>query len=79
MSFSSGIDNLIKDVDKLEKKLGGDNAIQDPPTTGFIVPPTPGADGNGLPYTKIPSNKANLTVKRNIITWFVPEFGTVNM
>ena len=45
---------------------------------GFLLPSTFSADGNGLPYTKVPSNK-NGQIKRNIITWFVPEFGVARM
>jgi hypothetical protein len=45
---------------------------------GFQVPATFQADGNGLPYTKVPSYKPAV-LKRNIITWYVPQFGTVRM
>lgn len=45
---------------------------------GFTVPPAYSADGNGLPYTKVPSNRES-GFKRNIITWFIPEFGLVRM
>lgn len=45
---------------------------------GFTVPPVYSADGNGLPYTKVPSDRES-GFKRNIITWFVPEFGLVRM
>ena len=45
---------------------------------GFQVPATFQADGNGLPYTKVPSYKQG-TLHRNIITWYVPQFGTVRM
>lgn len=45
---------------------------------GFLLPSTFSADGNGLPYTKVPSYTAG-QIKRNIITWFVPEFGIVRM
>lgn len=45
---------------------------------GFLVPSTFSPDGNGLPFTKVPSNKP-AQLKRNIITWFVPEFGIVRM
>lgn len=45
---------------------------------GFTVPPSFSSDGNSLPYGKVPSlNKAQFN--RNIITWFVPEFGIVRM
>ncbi len=45
---------------------------------GFMLPSTFSADGNGLPYQKVPSFNSG-QIKRNIITWFVPEFGTVKM
>ncbi len=45
---------------------------------GFLLPASFSADGNGLPYTKVPSFRAG-QIKRNIITWFVPEFGIVRM
>jgi len=45
---------------------------------GFLVPATFSADQNGLPYTQVPSYKQS-QLHRNIITWFVPQFGTVKM
>lgn len=45
---------------------------------GFLLPATYSADGNGLPYTQVPSNKPSQQ-KRNIITWFIPQFGIVRM
>jgi hypothetical protein len=45
---------------------------------GFLVPATFSADQNGLPYTQVPSYKPS-KLHRNIITWFVPQFGTVKM
>lgn len=45
---------------------------------GFMLPSTFSADGNGLPYAKTPSYNHG-RIRRNIITWFVPEFGTVRM
>jgi len=45
---------------------------------GFMLPSTFSADGNGLPYTKVSSFNAG-QIKRNIITWFIPEFGIVRM
>lgn len=45
---------------------------------GFTVPASFSSDGNSLPYGKVPSlNKGQFN--RNIITWFVPEFGIVRM
>lgn len=45
---------------------------------GFLLPATFSADGTGLPFNKVPSNKAS-QMKRNIMTWFIPEFGIVRM
>lgn len=45
---------------------------------GFNLPSSPSADGNGLPYSKI-ANKKDYELKRNIISWFVPEFGIIKM
>lgn len=45
---------------------------------GFSVPAAFSADGNGLPYTKVPAYR-NAKLRRNIITWFVPQFGIVRM
>lgn len=47
-------------------------------SNGFLVSSTPSADGNGLPFSKI-APQLNAQIKRNIITWFVPQFGTVRM
>lgn len=47
-------------------------------SNGFLVSSTPSADGNGLPFTKIPPGVGG-QISRNIITWFVPQFGTVRM
>lgn len=45
---------------------------------GFLLPSTFSADANGLPFNKVPSNKPS-QLKRNIVTWFVPEFGIIRM
>lgn len=47
-------------------------------SSGFNASSTPSADGNGLPYTKI-TPEVDSVITRNIITWFVPQFGTVRM
>lgn len=45
---------------------------------GFAVGSTPSDSGNTLPFTSItPLVDAQIT--RNIITWFVPQYGTVQM
>jgi len=45
---------------------------------GFLLPASYNADGNGLPYNKVNSHRPS-QIKRNIITWFVPQFGIVRM
>jgi hypothetical protein len=45
---------------------------------GFLLPPTYSSDGNGLPYNNVPDNRP-AKLHRNIITWFIPQFGIVRM
>lgn len=45
---------------------------------GFTVPPTYSSDGNGLPYNQVANSRTG-NLNRNIITWFVPQFGTIRM
>ena len=45
---------------------------------GFSLPASYSADGNGLPYNQVPSQR-DAKARRNIITWFVPQFGIVRM
>lgn len=51
---------------------------QDFQRDGFIVPPIPNADGNGLPSSKVSSQRRGHS-KRNMVHWFVPEVGVINM
>lgn len=45
---------------------------------GFLIPATFEANGTGLPSSQVPSFRSG-QLKRNIISWFVPEFGVVQM
>jgi hypothetical protein len=45
---------------------------------GFIVPPIPSPSGDGLPSSKIPSQRTHRN-RRHIVHWFVPEVGVINM
>ena len=68
--FLNGAQKFLNQTDPLNKNnLGSD---------GFSVNSVPTADGNGLPYSKINTNREG-RIARNIITWFVPEFGIVKM
>lgn len=82
-SLESSAGDSIKFLNKQIDSLSGQNSMEKNQTDqfkndGFLLPATFSADGNGLPYTKVPSNKAGV-LKRNIITWFIPEFGVVRM
>jgi hypothetical protein len=56
------------------------SSISTPPfkSSGFGVAPIPSADGSGLPSSKTPSQLTG-QVQRNIMHWFVPEVGVINM
>lgn len=80
------LSDLIKGIDAVNNAL--DLTSNNNPLTqsqqdqfksdGFALPATFSADGNGLPYNKVPSYKSG-QLRRNVITWFVPEFGIVRM
>lgn len=76
------IDDEIDSIGITSSFLGnGINQNQNPNSftqNGFIVPPTPNADGNGLPSSKVSNSRIGAS-KRNIIHWFVPEIGIVKM
>lgn len=79
MALKDTIDTLNKAQDFLNQNnpLDSDKRNQFK-NDGFMLPSTFSADGNGLPYTKVPSFNSG-QIKRNIITWFIPEFGIVRM
>lgn|SRR5574337_933108 len=77
------LDSLTNGLSQAESTLNGANPITQQQlasfeSNGFLVTSTPSADGNGLPYSKITPNAVG-RLNRNIITWFVPQFGTVRM
>lgn len=45
---------------------------------GFIVPPVSTATGDGLPSSQTPAQQTHRN-KRNIIHWYVPQVGLINM
>lgn len=73
--------STIKALDSVQNAINNNNPLINQNNLnngGFGLTATPSADGNGLPYTKIASNR-DANMKRNIITWFIPEFGIVRM
>ncbi len=77
------LDSAVSAVSNAAATLNGSNPLTQSQlasfeSNGFLVASTPSADGNGLPFTKIAPGVAG-QITRNIITWFVPQFGTVRM
>ncbi len=77
------ISDLIKDVNSAQNFLNNNNPLTQNQSDqfksdGFLLPATFSADGTGLPSSKVGTYRDS-QLKRNIITWFVPEFGTVRM
>lgn len=77
------LDDLTNAINGVQNELNqNENPLNTTRNTfesdGFGVPPVYSADGNGLPYNKV-NSFAKGKIRRNIITWFVPEFGTVRM
>jgi hypothetical protein len=77
------INDLIGGLNTAQNFLNNNNPLNQNQlnqfkSDGFLLPATFSADGNGLPYSKVPSYRDS-QLKRNIITWFIPEFGIVRM
>lgn len=77
------LDGAVNGISNAISTLNGANPLTQSnlasfESNGFLVASTPSADGNGLPFTKIPTTVTS-QLSRNIITWFVPQFGTVRM
>jgi hypothetical protein len=78
-----GFDDIVSGVSDAVDFLNGANPLGQSQldqfkTDGFLLPATFSSDGNGLPSSKVTSYRDS-QLKRNIITWFVPEFGIVRM
>lgn len=77
------LDDLTNGVSQAQSALNNNlplnqNQQQSFKSDGFLLPATFSSDGSGLPFTKVPTYKPG-QLKRNIITWFVPQFGIVRM
>ena len=77
------INDLINDINSVQNAINGNTALNSDQVNkfksdGFLLPATFSADGNGLPSSKAGTYK-DAQFKRNIITWFVPQFGIVRM
>lgn len=77
------LDSAVSGINNLSATLNGANPLTQQQqasfqSNGFLVSSTPSADGNGLPYSKV-ATRLDAQIGRNIITWFVPQFGTVKM
>lgn len=77
------VQGLLNGLNSAQNFLNGNNPLTQSQqesfkSDGFLLPATFSADQNGLPYIQVPSYKPS-SLNRNIITWFVPQFGTVKM
>jgi len=77
------LDQALQGISGVQSSLNGSNPatqqqLASYQSNGFLVASTPEASGNGLPYTQIAPG-VSAQIRRNIITWFVPQFGTVEM
>lgn len=77
------LDSAINGISNAAATLNGANPLTQSnlasfESNGFLVASAPSSDGSGLPFSKI-SSAVNAKITRNIITWFVPQFGTVRM
>jgi len=79
MAFS--LDNIISSINSAQNTLNQatnplNGSLSNSP--GFNAPQLPEANGNGLPYSRIASGSDGV-IRRNIISWFVPQFGVAQM
>lgn len=77
------ISDVIKDINSVQDFLNNNspltqNQADQFKSDGFLLPTTFSADGTGLPSNKAKTYRDS-QMRRNIITWFVPEFGVVRM
>lgn len=81
MANLNGLINNINDIQNSLNQNSGNLSTENRNSfnsDGFSLPASYQADGNGLPSQKVKSNNDG-RIKRNIITWFVPEFGAIKM
>lgn len=77
------IGDIINSINSVQNALNGNSGLSTDQTNqfksdGFLLPATFSADGNGLPSSKVGTYR-DAQLKRNIITWFVPQIGIVRM
>lgn len=75
--------DLINGINATQNALNGavplnQSAAQQFQADGFTVPAAFQSTQNQLPYSQVPAYKPGV-LHRNIITWYVPQFGTVQM
>ena len=77
MDIGKEIDILLNNNSLQNDLLGQNNQAY--LKNGFIVSDNPKVDNTGLPYTKVKPLKQARGFKRNIIHWFIPQFGVIKM
>src|SRR5690349_18452260 len=77
------LEDLLKGIDQAQGFLNNNTPLTQTQAEqfradGFALPAAFNADGTGLPFSKVQSFR-DAKFKRNIMTWFVPQFGIVRM
>ena len=72
--ISNSINDALGAAQTVSQSVNG-SAYSD---QGFSVPPIPSPAGDGLPSSKVPSQR-NAVTRRHIVHFFVPEVGVINM
>lgn len=73
MGLLNATANVLSDAANALSQPSGNQQVG-----GFATTAIPSADGNGLPSSKVPSQQLGVAT-RNIVHWYVPEVGIVNM
>jgi hypothetical protein len=68
-------------VGNVNSQQNAQNAANNPLNINSSLNPNavPVANGNGLPYSTVPNQFDQSIIRRNIISWFVPQFGVAQM
>lgn len=77
----ANISDILQSTQQAEKSLNSGVQAQHNAqyqNSGIVVNGNPSSPDDALPFSRITPNKIANT-KRNLITWFVPNFGTVDM
>jgi hypothetical protein len=75
-----GITGILNGINAVQSAINGNSAVGTGnfQNNGFLIPASFTASSSGLPSSQVPFQRPG-QLRRNIITWFVPSFGTISM